>query len=178
MKFTKYHKYGAYHWEQYDGGGKYTRHVDRIVQWVKEKDILDVGAGDGLITNKIGAVGVDNEPEAIRLAREKGATVLSGDAYHIPFEDESFDAVTMFDVLEHLERPKEALADIHHVTRFYLYITTPPKRDDGKLTDKFHYFELSPQGLQELVESCGFELEGAIRVYPKEKVMYAKFRKR
>jgi len=32
---------------------KYKTHVDKVVSWIKEKSVLDVGAGDGLITFKL-----------------------------------------------------------------------------------------------------------------------------
>lgn len=177
MKFTKYLKYGAYHWKQYEQNTKYRKHADRVKKWVKEKDTLDVGAGDGKITHLLGIRGIDDEPEAVRLAQEKGADVELGDAYNLNFVDEFFDSVLMCDVLEHFEYPSKALQASRRVLKQYLYIVTPPKRADGKLTDKFHYQEWTPEELKELVEKEGFKLEGEILVIPEEKVMYAKFKK-
>lgn len=174
MKFTKYHKFGAYHWKQYEQGTKYTRHADRVKEWIKERNVLDVGAGDGKITSLLGARGVDNEPEAVRLAREKGVDVVLGDGYHLPFKDNEFEAVFMGDVLEHFEFPREALREAKRVLRTYLYLATPEK---GTNNDKFHYQEWTPPELKELVESEGFALEGEILVVPKDKRIYGKFKK-
>lgn len=144
-----------------------------------EAVVLDVGAGDGKITSLLGsgARGVDNEPEAVRLAQEKGVNVTLADAYSLPFPNGEFQSVLMADALEHFEHPTEALSEARRVLTGYLYITTPPKRADGKLTDKFHYFELSPDELKESVEGAGFVLEGEIDVVTADKVMYAKFRR-
>lgn len=174
-KFTKYEKYGAYHWKQYEDGTKYKAHADRIKEWVTEKDVLDVGAGDGLITSLLKAKGIEYEVSGVRLAQERGVDVIQGDAYELPFEDNSFQAVTMIDVLEHLEDPIKALREVRRVAPV-LYINTPPKKDDGTLTDKFHIQEWSPAGLVKLVEGVGYLLDGAVIVYPKEKMMYAKFK--
>lgn len=174
MEFTKYQKYGAYHWKQYSDGTKYKDHADRVKDWVKEKKVLDIGAGDGLITSLVGAKGIDNEPEGVRLAQEKGVDVILGDAYELPFEDNSFEAVMMIDVLEHFDNPQKALQEAKRVAPV-LYINTPPKKDDGTLTDKFHVQEWSPQGLCKVVEAEGYKLDGAVIVYPKEKMMYARF---
>lgn len=174
IKFTKYEQFGAYHWRQYEKGTKYKAHADRIKNWVKETNILDVGAGDGLITSLLGAKGIDNEPEGVRLAQEKGVDVVMGDAYNLPFEDNSFEAITMIDIIEHLDTPIKALKEAKRVAPV-LYVNTPPKKDDGTLTDKFHVQEWSPLGLVELVESVGYKLDGCVMVYPKEKMMYAKF---
>lgn len=179
MKFEKYAKRGAYHWRDYEKGTKYKLHADRVALWVREQNVLDVGAGDGKITSMLGplAEGIDNEMDAIKLAQEKGVDVHWGDAYAIPFPDEAFESVLMADVLEHFEFPNLALKEARRVLTKCLYITTPPKRDDGKLTDKYHYQEWSPEELKALVEKEGFELEGEILVIPAEKVQYAKFRK-
>ena len=173
MEFTKYLKHGAYHWKQYESLTKYKKHADKCKKWVKEKKILDVGAGDGLITHLMGADGIDSEPEAVRLAKEKGANVKLGSAYKLEGE---YNAVTMFDVIEHLERPQEALQEALRVAPV-LYISTPPKRDDGVIKDKFHYFELTPQGLVELVESAGYILDGNVEVNLKDKLMYGRFKR-
>jgi SAM-dependent methyltransferase len=177
MKFEKYHKHGAYHWKQYETGTKYRKHVNRVQDWVKEKIVLDVGAGDGLVTAILDCQGIDNEPEAVRLAQEKGANVKLGDAYNLPFKDGEFQSILMLDVLEHLEWPRVALAEARRVLTKYLYISTPPKRDDGKLTDKFHIVEWTAEELQMLVEKVGFKLEDSIVAYPEEKIMYGKFKK-
>jgi len=174
MRFTKYQTYGAYHWKQYADGTKYKAHADRIKEWVKEKKVLDIGAGDGLITHLVGAKGIEYEKEGVRLAQEKGVDVIEGDAYNLPFEDNSFEACMMIDVLEHFENPKQALHEARRVAPV-LYVNTPPKKDDGTLTDKFHIQEWSPQGLVKLVESEGYLLDGPVLVLPKEKMMYARF---
>lgn len=172
--FTKYQKYGAYHWKQYADGTKYKVHADRVKEWVKEKNVLDVGAGDGLITHLLGAKGIEYEAEGVRLAQEKGVDVIQGDAYALPFEADSFEAVTMIDVLEHFEDPAKALREAKRVAPV-LYINTPPKKDDGTLTDKFHIQEWSPAGLCRVVEAEGYVLDGPVIVYPKEKMMYGRF---
>ena len=174
MRFTKYEQFGAYHWEQYRTLKKYKDHADRVQQWVKEKKILDVGAGDGLITSMLGAVGIEYEDVGVKLAVEKGINVIQGDAYQLPFEDNSFEAVTMIDVLEHFDTPEIALREARRVAPI-LYVNTPPKKDDGTLTDKFHVQEWSPAGLVKVVEKEGYVLDGAVTVYPKEKMMYARF---
>lgn len=176
MKFTKYDK-GPYHWKQYaDVNNKYHAHANRVRDWVTEKNVLDVGAGDGLITQLLGAKGIEYEAEGVRLAQEKGVDVVQGDAYNLPFPDNSFEAVTMIDVIEHLDDPLKALKEARRVAPI-LYINTPPKKDDGTLTDKFHVQEWSPVGLVKLVESAGYLLDNAVIVYPKDKMMYARFTK-
>src|SRR5688500_14130714 len=75
--------------------------------------LLDLGCGTGanlsMLRSTAGAGGwitaLEFSPHALRFARDHlGADQISltqGDALHLPFDDGSFDVVTMFDVLEH-----------------------------------------------------------------------------
>ena len=174
MKFTKYHKLGAYHWKMFDDvNTKYHRHAIRMKDWIKEKSCLDIGAGDGFITHYLGIKGVDNEIEAVRLAQEKGADVILSDAYTLPFKDEEFESAFMGDVLEHMEFPKLALREMKRVISKYFYIASPIP--EGK--DKFHYAEWDPGQLLELVEKEGFKLCEEMLVVLEDKRIYAKFKK-
>lgn len=155
IEFTKYKEKGAYHWEWYKNNEHYRSKVNQILKLVEEKSVLDVGAGDGLISSLLDIKGIDNDEEGVRLAREKGADVILGDAYQIPFEDESFDSVLMADVLEHLEFPEKGLLEARRVLKKYLYITTPERSDK---MSKFHYQEWTHKELEELVERSGFKL--------------------
>lgn len=175
MEFTKYRKQGAYHWKMYDDPNtKYHRHANRLVEWIKERPVLDVGAGDGKITDMLGAVGFDNDLEGIKLAQAKGVPVVFGDAYKFPFRSNSFMAVFAGDVFEHLEFPLVALREVHRVTSKYFYIASPLKGADN---DKFHYEEWTPEELQALIEPVGFKLIEPIFTVAKDKRIYGKFEK-
>ncbi len=92
---------------------------------------LDVGCGTGDVVVSIAqitgtpgcAVGLDSSEtmidEARRRTRELGlpVEVVVGDAHSLPFEDGSFDACRADRVLQHLERPLEALGEMVRVTR-------------------------------------------------------------
>jgi len=168
MQFNKYKELGAYHWKEYGEQPIYTNHVDFVVGWIKEKKILDVGAGDGLITYKLKAKGIDNEPLAVKYAKEKGANVIRGNAYKLYGK---YDAVYIGDTLEHLEYPEKALKQAKKVAPI-LYIAVP--QIIPGIIDKYHYQEWTPQQLNDLVEGVGYELKkmfmGNGRIYAKFKV--------
>ncbi len=84
----------------------------------REPDVVDVGCGDGFFLSLVGGTrkrGLELNPDAVRRAREKGLDVREG---LLPvLQDASADAVTMFQVLEHVERPAEVLRDAARVLR-------------------------------------------------------------
>jgi 2-polyprenyl-3-methyl-5-hydroxy-6-metoxy-1,4-benzoquinol methylase len=45
--------------------------------------------------------------------------------YQLPFEDSSFDLVVCCEVMEHLERPRDAFAEVVRVARNFVLMSTP-----------------------------------------------------
>jgi SAM-dependent methyltransferase len=64
-------------------------------------------------------VGVERDPEHLRGAQEHfpWITVLEGDATELPVPDGVADAVTMLDIVEHIDRPEVAIAEARRVVR-------------------------------------------------------------
>lgn len=153
---------------------KYRKHADRIKDWVKEKKVLDVGAGDGVITYLMRAQGIDNETEAVRIAQAVGVDVELGDAYNLSFKDNSFDAVTMIDVLEHFDAPEKALAEARRVAPV-IYIVTPERQPNQRVRDKYHVQEWTQEELVEFMSANGFTLTGDILKVNEGDTMYARF---
>jgi SAM-dependent methyltransferase len=78
-------------------------------------------------------------------------------AYEIPLEDGTFNTALMSEVLEHLEEPREALAEAHRLLRSdgKMILTTPfmwPLHEEPR-----DFFRYTPHGLRYLFESAGFK---------------------
>ena len=175
MKFLKYHKFGAYHWRWYeDKTSKYTQHVNHVKEWVKEKNTIDIGAGDGLIMHVLGIRGIDNEPSAIMVAKKRGVDIDLGDAYALPYKDEEFDSAYMGDVLEHLEFPQKALHEARRVIQKFLYVAAPLKRRGCRIVEEGHYREYSPEDLRKEIELAGFS---TVDIHCRHNTIYGKFQK-
>ena len=160
MVFNKYKEKGAYHWKMYQKNAKYKRHVDYVVKWVSPGKILDIGAGDGLITSKIKAEGIDNNERAVALANEKGVDVRLGSAYDLPL-GRKYDRICLLDVIEHLQDYKLALEQIKKILNVNgeLYVCTPPYTGKGKyngMNSEYHYFEWTPEQFRFEMEQSGF----------------------
>lgn len=186
MYFSKYDELGAYHWSEYDKDTIYKKHVDHLLSLINPTSndkILDIGAGDGLITHKINEIvnnccfGIDDNRKAVGLAKKKNSNVEIGDAYGLSCQDNFYTKILMGDVIEHLKNPKAALKEVYRVLKDdgFLFLATPPARADGKLQDKFHYKEYTSNELTKELKSCGFDLHGKIET--KHHRMYAVFSK-
>ena len=86
--------------------------------------LLDIGCGRGFyfpLYRTLGATiwGVERDHKPLSLARYRGqpseATVLDAPAEALPFADETFDAVVMSEILEHLRDPVKALQEARRV---------------------------------------------------------------
>jgi SAM-dependent methyltransferase len=87
--------------------------------------LLEIGCGEGgnfvhlaASSPRTRLVGVDFSPAKARFAaRATSASAVAADAAHLPFADESFDAVLIRDVLHHLPDRLAALREAHRVLR-------------------------------------------------------------
>jgi SAM-dependent methyltransferase len=84
--------------------------------------ILDVGCGTGanlLMLSKYGdAEGVDVSEDALAFCRERGIDkVRLGAGEELPYDDATFDLVTAFDVVEHMDNDLAGLKEMRRVLR-------------------------------------------------------------
>ena len=79
--------------------------LDRRIPPDGEARVLDIGCGAGNMFHHLdrygSVVGVDNNPRPLVVARERGYDVRQGLAEDLPFEDETFDLVSLLDTVEH-----------------------------------------------------------------------------
>lgn len=132
--------------------------------------ILDVGCGSGAYVHKLrdqkNIQGVDyQEFDSWKEAPELFKVSL---ANKLPFEDNSFDTVSCFEVLEHLEDPTGALRELKRVASKNVILsvpdcTWPDFLKKGNLlfshySDRTHVNFFTPKTLRELFEQEGFKV--------------------
>ena len=98
--------------------------VEQICREVTDRRprILDVGCGTGanlLMLSEYGeAEGVDISEDALAFCRERGLDkVRLGAGEKLPYEDGTFDLVTAFDVVEHMDDDLAGLREMRRVLR-------------------------------------------------------------
>jgi ubiquinone/menaquinone biosynthesis C-methylase UbiE len=115
---------------------RFLRRVDEAATKLDPASVLDVGCGEGVVTERLArrlapakVLGVDAEEGGLQAEwAARSAPNLSfatGSAYELPFADESFDLVCAIEVLEHLERPRDALAEMRRVAGRALLLSVP-----------------------------------------------------
>jgi len=144
--------------------------------------VLEVGCGGGAMLRAIktyrpdlDVYGCDFSWQAVRTAREwpVGVNYLAGNAHSLPLANETYAAVVMLDVLEHLPDPRLALAEIQRVLvpggRLHLFVPCEgdPRNLHGllwrlgwqakeKLIGHIQHFTAS--ALQTLLAELGFHI--------------------
>lgn len=148
--------------------------------------VLDIGCFRGDLVSAwhnlgVEAHGVDisdyaiNHPKDMKIA--KYLRVVDVDCEHLPFDDDSFDLVTVLEVLEHLNQSSFLLGELGRVVKDggIVFITTPVPPFESSLwrTLKIQY---NPQHINihskrfwvEFFENHGFKYAGELRNFIRE----------
>ena len=96
-----------------------------VLEWLNAQMgefILDLGCGDGQLTQRIAAtgahvLGVDASQEMVAAARERGIEAEQANAESLPFHDATFDAVFSNAALHWVRDQDAMLAQVHRVLK-------------------------------------------------------------
>jgi 2-polyprenyl-3-methyl-5-hydroxy-6-metoxy-1,4-benzoquinol methylase len=106
--------------------------LERLGDETPGRNVLDDGCGKGdFVAAAMQAgwhpVGIDLSPEAIAVARQFGLPASNTDFLSREIETGSFDLVTLFEVIEHVDDPGSFLARAAEVVKpgGLVYLTTP-----------------------------------------------------
>jgi 2-polyprenyl-3-methyl-5-hydroxy-6-metoxy-1,4-benzoquinol methylase len=135
--------------------------------------LLDVGCGAGERLEKMRGLGwtvhgIDFDEEAVGLAKAKGLDVSCGTIPGIWFPPETFDVVTMNQVIEHVPDPIELLKECHRVLKpgGKVVLTTPNNKCWGHklfgehwrgLEPPRHLYIFGPSSIEEILRRAGFD---------------------
>ncbi len=150
-------------------------YFDIVERYARTKRGLycDVGCGPGgvlKIAERRGwsAVGVEISSWAVTEGKKDGLNVIEGSLLDAKFPTDHFDALSMFDVLEHLATPKEYLKEIHRILKpgGVLVVETPNvdgffaryvyKQDADLIKPRAHICLYGPKSAKRLFSPMGF----------------------
>lgn len=137
--------------------------------------ILDIGCGSaGFLKAMAGAgweaYGVEKSEAGYNLASADGnIKVFHGELIEQKFTDGYFDVVTIWQVLEHMESPVDALMEVNRILKDEgVLIVSLPNIDSlqfrifGKnwfhLDMPRHLYHFSPRSIKEILNKCNFEI--------------------
>ena len=163
--------------------------LDKVIRWLRfhqvvdrvpmQSVVCDIGCGhDCLFLNAIDnrltkGIGIDRSVDHFIENKNEKIKVYQADVQErLPLEEESVDVVTMMALIEHLDRPQEALGEIYRILRsggrLILTTPTPASRpllefmafklkiiDRKEIEDHKRYF--SAKVLQESLREAGFK---------------------
>jgi 2-polyprenyl-3-methyl-5-hydroxy-6-metoxy-1,4-benzoquinol methylase len=114
--------------------GNFFKNLVSLTKTKTVDSILDVGCGEGFTLNRLRENGIGKRLEgieylqaAIDLGKQTypDIKIVKGNIYELPYKDNSFDLVLCTEVLEHLEKPQDALKELVRVSKKYLVISVP-----------------------------------------------------
>ncbi len=112
--------------ESYGRDGAFVHQLaEGVVEWLaadRGERILDLGCGDGQLTQRIAAsgaivVGIDSSPAMVAAARALGMKTDQGPAEKLPYPDHTFEAVFSNAALHWVRGQDEMLSEVHRVLR-------------------------------------------------------------
>ena len=147
-----------------------TEHLHRYalaMEFIAGKKVLDIACGEGYGTNLMAkkalhVTGIDIDNASIENAKKKytagNIVFTTSSVLKIPATNNSFDVITCFETLEHINEQKEMLIELKRVLSpsGILLISTPDKKnysDKAGYKNPFHKKELYEQEFKNLVSS-------------------------
>lgn len=141
----------------------------------EKRKILDIGCNIGTFLGLAGAagylpIGVEPDSEAAGEGIRSGLDIRCGYLHDLKFADSSYDIITLFEVIEHLDKPVELLGECYRILKRegFMFITTGNTSSWSAklLKEKWDYFQLklghisffNSVSMRILARNTGFEV--------------------
>lgn len=170
---------------------RFLAELDGLVRDASPDSLLDVGCGEGIVTERMaqyvgdgGVTGIDREAGNLQPHWNQRSSISFqvGDACALDFADDSFGMVSMIEMLQLIPDHRAALAESARVGRDWLLVTTPVEplwramnvargayvRDRGNTPGHVHHFSF--KAIQQELAEHG-DVVAARRVLPWAQVL-------
>ncbi|MHC4515836.1 MAG: class I SAM-dependent methyltransferase [Planctomycetota bacterium] len=140
--------------------------IERTLNGRRDLQILEVGCGAGGMLaplSRFGRVhGVDVAHDYMQYCQHRGyKRVVTGNGYQLPFADDSFDLVALFDVIEHIEDDRQVLAEVKRILKpdGQVFISVPAYQFLFSQNDRIahHLRRYTSQKLSQVLTSVGLK---------------------
>jgi 2-polyprenyl-3-methyl-5-hydroxy-6-metoxy-1,4-benzoquinol methylase len=147
------------------------------------KKVLDIGCGKGVFLNVLKGAGkethgLEPDPNAVKILEKNGHHAIQGDIFTAKIEDNSYDLVTMFQVIEHIDDHESLIREVYRILKpgGYFIIETPnfvssPAKNKNRwvnLDMPRHLIIHSPQSIKNLLGKEKFQTQIYVRVSPSD----------
>ena len=142
------------------------RKVLGILQGLQPSSVLDIGSGRGVFLwplldtfSQLPVTAIDSDPlrardlQAVHAGGVERLVALRGDVCSLGLSTGAVDIACVLEVLEHLENPQRAAAELLRVTRRFVVVSVPSKPDENPQ----HIQLFSAQSLRSLFLDAGAE---------------------
>ena len=178
--YRDYYAAGASEWRRIGALAK-ADNVIALCGGLGCRDVLEIGAGEGALLARLSEQGFGERLYAVEISPSGVAATLRRaiprlaecrlyDGGVLPHADRRFDLAILSHVLEHVEHPRQLLAEASRVAR-HVFVEVPLE-DTLRLPDDFvfdalgHINAWSPKTIRRLVQSCGLRVLSQITTCP------------
>lgn len=161
----------------------YFKALKEINRKRKGRMLLDVGCGSGQFlklakSHGWKACGVELSQEACKFLKDEGEVkVLYGNLFEARFQKDSFDVITLWNVLDHLYYPKKTLSEVYNILKInglvgiripnalyqtkansiYIKFQSLFRLMKIKSISVFHEFAFTPRAIKNFLKMAGFK---------------------
>jgi ubiquinone/menaquinone biosynthesis C-methylase UbiE len=138
--------------------------LSRIRKYIEPGPLLDIGCANGAfvkVANSAGwkGQGIELREASAQVARSHGITVYTEPLEELGLHEKNYSAITMWQVLEHLEDPCRMLAECNRIMKMggVLAFSTPNARSIGWILLKEGWPAIDPRAHFNLFHSVNLE---------------------